>query len=534
MNKLREKILISGTIPIMSEEGLEELTKYCINFYSNPTNSKLDPSRNLRLPNSQKADNGTITSDEILKTRCNILFYLLKDLKNQFEISEEKALSNMIKVFHSTVITTEDMKEALNFPASEIENLVMSGNTEKLPHVIKCLYNKFTNLKNEREAKSASVPYDTRAHKSTMDHDYRIYINTPMGINKYKFLELYTKKCIERHIPFDMKGDRGSEGDRQDKTVLYAHEENLDDVLEILEEIENEIPEVISTFGSPVSSGYNYSYYSLCSCGSRGNTYNDWFNAISAKAFLCVSGKLMMNDEDFFNSLTQKEKNVVMSLSNEKNFKDELCGVNGERLKANASFTSLEEQQITSNLLKKFLPMLDEEDIKNMSNIYGKCIGLFCSYNNFGVAKHGDFPICFKERFYTYNSQTTNEAQTKESDNKHKILYETEDIFFKLFKELKENNYDEESIEEFIENISSISKAFEVCSSLEKDFKKSDRYIKIKEVISILSSHKKFVPDKNVGNGINEVNKKRHYRNIKEKLIATINILTTKSLKRHA
>ena len=58
--------------------------------------------------------------------------------------------------------------------------------------------------------------------------------------------------------------------------------------------------------------------------------------------------------------------------------------------------------------------------------------------------------------------------------------------------------------------------------------------IKIKEVISILSSYKKFVPDKNVGNGINEVNKKRHYRNIKEKLIATINILTTKSLKRHA
>lgn len=541
MKTIREKILAQGNIPIMSDDGIQELLNYFVRFYTEGFYktlretkfseekviriTKTDPSRKVMLKDNKRAVDGTITENEVVKTRINVLMYILEDLKKQARTSKGDVIKNIERSSGLNGIKVDDVKLALSLPRDKIEEMIMSGKQNSLPPVINGIYERLTNFRDERQAKIQNLPYECSA-KTTMDHDYRIYLHTPEGIDKYRFLELYAKKCIERHIPFDMKGDRQEKGENIDKSVLYVFEEYLDDTLEILEEIKREIPDVVAKFGSPVASGYNYDYYSIGSYGLKGRTYNDWFNSISTKAFLCLSGKMIVEDKQFYETLSNEEKKLVQQLSVLENFKDELCG--NDYIDSNAEFLSKYDKQINS-ILERFLPRLDKVDIQDVSKMYAKSIQLFASYSNFGDSRHANLLICFKEGFYEGVTENKTQETPVEKDKKQIILYNTEELLNSMFKKLEFNNFNEDSIESFIDNIESISRHFQVYSSLEKDFKRTDRYKKVMTVLEKLKKHQKFVPDRSVGSGINEVNKKRYYRDVKQKLINDINELKNKN-----
>ena len=66
---------------------------------------------------------------------------------------------------------------------------------------------------------------------------HRLYLNTE-GIDTYKVVAEFTKKCLERNIPYYYKFTEYA--DREDNIVVYSDTEHLYDYIEILREIKKE------------------------------------------------------------------------------------------------------------------------------------------------------------------------------------------------------------------------------------------------------------------------------------------------------
>ena len=84
------------------------------------------------------------------------------------------------------------------------------------------------------------------------------------------FLNEYRKKCRKANIEFNMKGiTPGIDYYRKDNTVLFSLINDLPLRIRILNEIELEHPNWISTFKEPLSTGSRIydSYYSIAKAG---------------------------------------------------------------------------------------------------------------------------------------------------------------------------------------------------------------------------------------------------------------------------
>ncbi len=162
-------------------------------------------------------------------------------------------------------------------------------------------------------------------------YEARIYLNTcnsPYGSTEdtLKFLSIYIKKCIEREIPFQMKGDRGGSGKGQlDTTVFYTSNKYLTQNMEVLDEIAREYPELVEKFGSPVVSGVRNNYYTVSTGGvlvnctnqgpsdhydigeqvsslAYGGTINDHLDKVCLRAFIRSCGQYILDLSKLSNS----------------------------------------------------------------------------------------------------------------------------------------------------------------------------------------------------------------------------------------
>ncbi len=80
---------------------------------------------------------------------------------------------------------------------------------------------------------------------------HRLYLNTE-GIDTYRLVIEFTKKCLERNIPYYYKFNEYA--DRQDNVVVYSGTDHLYDFIEILREIKEEQKEVINPLEPPFMS----------------------------------------------------------------------------------------------------------------------------------------------------------------------------------------------------------------------------------------------------------------------------------------
>ncbi len=80
---------------------------------------------------------------------------------------------------------------------------------------------------------------------------HRLYLNTE-GIDTYKIVAEFTKKCLERNLPYYYKFTEYA--DREDNIVVYSDTEHLYDYIEILREIKRE-QQQIRTLKPPFMSG---------------------------------------------------------------------------------------------------------------------------------------------------------------------------------------------------------------------------------------------------------------------------------------
>ena len=250
----------------------------------------------------------------------------------------------------------------------------------------------------------------------------RIYINAPFGKVRYDFVLLYAKKCKERSIPCSAKFfQQNTKSSSVDNMILYSLHEHLPANLEILEEINRELPEFAECCGSPIASGLNYSYYAITHYGDLWTTYNGWFNNLSHRAFCITLSKLISENSAFYSSLTDDEKRVVDIMANSATL------IRKSEVKKADTIIPREFQGIDlgdngaetiKKIFEKFLAINPKLKEKEITQKFKDEIKTIASLSNFGDTKHKNMPISLRESDYLALEISPEEIIKDKSANK--------------------------------------------------------------------------------------------------------------------
>lgn len=519
---VRRQILENGTIRIMEEEGLIELLKYYREMCNDSFITKYNPSRKIKLPDLKKPIDEEMLDSDRIKLSCLTGIELKKktvDLINEKGIG--KFISEMPQYYSG--VSEREIMEFLSISNDRLFELFRETNGSVL---FKQVYpqNSFAyKILSESEAigdrvgKTYQLPYgkdtDKNGEKYNRDvTEHRIYINTPNGKNRYEFLYLYRKKCIEKGIPFEMKGEEHSDIEQKhlDRTILYVYEDDLTETLSILEEIKQEKPELISTFGSPIPTGLDCGYYSVCHGGTKYVTYNDWFNKISSKAINCYVANLILNDTEFLQTLSEDEKIEVMKLS-------KITEHSITPLQNNGTITlELPSKTTMKYLQSNFSKITSNENIQGLNDIISK----MASLSNFGDLEHSNLPVCLSSKYYD-DMDVKVEEKPKETElsEEEMFLYHTEQLFNIALQKYMESELPAyKKAEEYVERISFIESQFRKYARQSVGFAGSERHRHVHEFLQSAMIFKQFEPDPTKGNYINMVNSQAYYSEIARKL----------------
>ena len=242
------------------------------------------------------------------------------------------------------------------------------------------------------------LPYTPTEQKTehSSPYDYRLYFNPPYGETRSQFITEYIKKCIDRKIPYNMKGFEGSKESKIDSMVFYTHEEYLADVLEILEEIKTERPELVEAMGTPITSGVNYeNYYSLAHKGrpKTAQTFNDivqysmsWAMSITCAQYLITEKYEELSSED--KSYLQRYLNFDCADFAGKNRPDKIAVFSYSNFKFSEFFSQSALASLASN--PEFISAL-RENYLTIQSLY-----------NFKDTEHKNMPPCLSKEFFEH------------------------------------------------------------------------------------------------------------------------------------
>ena len=90
--------------------------------------------------------------------------------------------------------------------------------------------------------------YISAIKEDSIDAKHRLYIGC-QNQDLWKLAKLFKDKCEQRHIPYYFK--LGASRQRDDKMVIYAETDNLENYISALQEIAKEHPEIIQRAGRP-------------------------------------------------------------------------------------------------------------------------------------------------------------------------------------------------------------------------------------------------------------------------------------------
>lgn len=298
-------------------------------------------SRKIYLSKDNLPINTSININDLIKTVRKIL----KDsLKYYISINKDKKYYSKLSEFIKLNLEKILSDEAINLLKKDNYIEYFETKDEDIIKLLKFLQNEILLLKTDHYGYSKYeelVPENTKfflnpsTEKNTFNYDLRIYINTQDNIETYLFLNEYRKKCRSLNIEFNMKGiTPGIDYYRKDNTVLYSLIRDLPLRIRILNEIEIEHPEWISTFKEPLSIGsrINDSYYSITKAGistidetrteiygfkmSKVHVdYTDYFDLIERYAFYSNMARLVIENEKIFSYVDLKYKKAFINFA---------------------------------------------------------------------------------------------------------------------------------------------------------------------------------------------------------------------------
>lgn len=231
---------------------------------------------------------------------------------------------------YTNLITEEDISILSELTEEELYDILNELSNHESSHYICKKYKLTDNLYNFinlslTETTDLMAPHIGSYNKtifSTNNEESQIciYFNGP-DYETILFLSEYIKKCVENNLNYNMIG-LSSEPQTNEKTILYASNNDLLEKLNIIKTISKNHPEWFENFSNPtpMSTRINNSFYGLSHNGlidlngENHISYNDYINNISEIAYYRVLAKIVISK-----ITTEKAKNIInnfISLSN--------------------------------------------------------------------------------------------------------------------------------------------------------------------------------------------------------------------------
>lgn len=309
--------------------------------------------RTLDVPGTKKPDDsdGIFSFDDVFRFESELLHLILKEYYRRLRTDSTGLNNNMISpklLEEQNILKVKELAEApievieiLRFELSEggqlrdpfkkdeRERAVYDklkqkfGMSEDLTFLLSAVYHSMVRF-DEHMGKGG---YGNLFCGEGKPYSMRIYLNTPEGKDTLDFAKYYAEECILRGLPYDCKIAFNSNSN--DRTILYATEEDLARRINILDEYAQRNPNIVAKFGTPIQdcSQVYGSYYGISHAGTVSKngscmaTYNDYFDSLCDAAFVLMKARIMQQ-RIFFDkkNLTPEEIKFVQNISLLKRF----------------------------------------------------------------------------------------------------------------------------------------------------------------------------------------------------------------------
>ena len=393
----RKRLLDKIILPIETSDGINKCYDFLLDTVireeiNHITAMKNSVSRVLRLDGYKSPDwNEKDTLELSNAIKLDISNHILKSIRATYQ---EGGIDAVKQDFPMVKTSGTEWTQILTISKPTLEAYINNPEIpigDSLKAIIEC-----SNATSEHCGEEYNCPYAVRHMNGKTSYQgkrtdgrYRFYLNCPSGNLRRDFLVTYAKKCIDRRIPFDMKGaeiindGRSPEPKRADGVIMYIQSDHLEDALEIMQEIDEEKPELTEKFGTPPITTGQMSFFGIAQ-SRREATWNYLFDRVSRWALFKTTLEAMLSSSKF----AEKEKAQIEELLN--NLRDN----DGEELSKTNPNWSPEMIDYIKNNIKTF-------DGGSMRTRFNMNLKTLFSKANFGDKKHTNYPFCFSDAFYS-------------------------------------------------------------------------------------------------------------------------------------
>lgn len=416
------------SLPILTPDGITAMIDSCIEKHGmNKTHSRSIVMYGYKNP----VDNEESVSEvEIEKIKFGIIKHMAQSLLRDCDIGDSsKTISQFISGWEEKNsgldVTIEELQEIATMSDEDIKKSIIEKSDDNIGHFISKTYKTSCNFENDHNGKNPIYPFEETSdtEKNTLTgYNKRLYLNPPHNnISTYKFLAEYIKKCIDRRIPFDMKGF-GSQDyipGELDGMILYSSNKHFDYHLECLEEVIKENPEIMKTFGSPIYTGARVNdengevYYTIGAgfpCTHRGRTYNGYIDSAINMTYLTSSAKLIKQYFPLilteYRKLDEETKNLILKLNSlEKCSAEELRRIETLEFKEQKDTIRELAYKIITHKKEKGTEQEQEEVMGKLKATFSNNFKVICSALKFNDKTHINTPIYKDDSFLDFERQ---------------------------------------------------------------------------------------------------------------------------------
>ena len=452
-------------VPILTPDGISKMIESCLKKEGrNTTHSRTITMNGYKEPIN---DEKSVSETEIEKIKFDIVRYMAQSILRDCDASDlTKTISDFIpKWDKKNDLTVAELQEIVAKTDAQMKELIEDKTIKtNIGNFIKNVYITSCDLKEEHNGENPIYPFEKTMNneKNTLwGYNKRIYLNPSLkNISTYKFLAEYIKKCIDRRIPFDMKG-LGSTTHSEtelDGMILYSSNKYFNSHLECLEEVIRENPDLMSTFGTPIYTGAmvkdtnDRPYYTIGAgfpCEYKVCTYNDYIDSSINLTYLISSAKLIKQYLPLvlaqYRELDADTKLLINKLNNlEQCSAEELQKIEA---KIEAGDPILKEQKriiremsykIISHKKEQGTKQEQQEVMGKLRTTFSNSFKMVCSALKFKDKDHIQTPIYQDESFIdfekTISAKDIAEADSQqqltmtEMENAHQVLHTMEKL----------------------------------------------------------------------------------------------------------
>ncbi len=228
---------------------------------------------------------------------------------------------NDLNTKYLNLITEDELTRLETLTREEIYQILKDMNKGEQSHYLCNRYNITNNLYtfillSNAEAIDLNVEHIGIGDNSLFVNDnfknnYVIYLNGPK-LETNLLINEYIRKCIDNNLNYDMKAL--TKEDNKKKTIIYANKDDLIKKLNILNQLNNSYPELISKFAQPMylTSTLDNTYYSLSEIGLLNENgdcylpYDKYLDDVAEVAYYRVLAKMILG------KITEEEKRKIV------------------------------------------------------------------------------------------------------------------------------------------------------------------------------------------------------------------------------